>query len=65
MQITQATITPTCRKKGDEVALDEALKEIRYKILMAMAAKPYNDNSTFQIVATLIREDYDRERKDS
>jgi len=55
MQITQATITPICRNKGDGIALDEALAEIRYKVLMTMAAKPHNDNSTFQIVAILKR----------
>ena len=54
MQITQATITPTCRMKGDEVALDEALREIRQKILFSM--KPdANSDCTFQIVATIQR----------
>ena len=52
MQITQATITPNCRLKTDEVAVDEALTEIKKKILFAMSSK-INDKATFQIVANL------------
>ena len=54
IQITQATITPTCRKKGDEVAIDEALAEIKKKILFSMNPEA-NYQATFQIVATIER----------
>lgn len=57
MQITQSTITPNCRLKGDNEALEIALAEIRLKVKMAMRAKPYNDDSTFQIVAILKRDE--------
>ena len=56
LQITQVTITPNCRLKTDKVALEEALAIIRDKILFAMSAAA-NDNATFQIIATVERDE--------
>lgn len=55
IQITQATITPNCRKKTDIIAIEEALNMIRKKLLFTMNAS-INDNATFKIVATLSRD---------
>lgn len=54
MKIINVTITPNCRLKTDEIAIDEALAIIKKKLLFTMSVK-INDNAKFEIIAELNR----------
>ena len=54
MQITQATITPLCRKRGDNEAIEIALEEIRKKLTDTMSVQ-VNNEAIFKIIATVNR----------
>ena len=56
LQITQALITPNCRKiHGDKKAIDIALEHIRKRILETMI-HDCNDKADFGIIAKLRRQ---------
>jgi len=53
IQITQARITPICRNKGDEKALDEALGIIKQRMLNCMKSWKGSEKH-FHITAELV-----------